>query len=744
VVGQQTPPIGGWRVHLPYGNNKSICEVGSKLYIASASGIFTYDYSEKSIERLSRISGLSDVEVKIVRHNAGRNQTIVVYENSNIDIIDHNNNTITNIPDVLNQRMIGKKSVNNVCFYQNFAYLSSSFGIVVIDMNKKRVADSYQNLGDDGSQVEFFDLSVFKDTIFASATRGIYTASLSAINLNDYRSWSKTKISSYSSLSLVFNSKLYAVVDSILQVYDGSNWSVFAEPTLGLVKSMEISQGSVVMVFDDEIMLMQNEGNYSHKNHRYRTEALLNKQGNLCMIGSQYGLTIDNGSNELIYVQPNGPAEKTSGRMAYTNGKLWVTGGEVNERWDPLVYNNSKFSVFEDNFWDNYAYKSIPEIDGARDFIDVKVHPYNGKIYMSSFGTGIYELADGKVANFYDEKNSSLQRFPVPNYTPMLAGGMDFDAYGNLWVSNFGVTNPLSVFTGSEWKSFSVGTLLGGNEVGYVTCDDENNKWVLSTKAKGILVYNDNATPLNSNDDSYKLLNTEVGQGALPDNNVTCVTKDQRGEMWIGTLQGLAIISNPRYIFNNSNINYDARQIVIKTGLVYSNFLGTEIVNCITVDAANRKWIGTRNGVWLVSADGYTVLNNFTMANSPLLSNNVLQIGIHEKTGEVFMTTDKGIISYMGTATESAKIHMGVKIYPNPVTPEFNSLISITGLVANATVKITDISGNLVHETTSNGGMATWNGRNFNGRRVPSGIYVIFSADKTGVETFAGKILFIN
>jgi ligand-binding sensor domain-containing protein len=367
-------------------------------------------------------------------------------------------------------------------------------------------------------------------------------------------------------------------------------------------------------------------------------------------------------------------------------------------------------------------------------------------MYLSSFGGGLIEMVGDKITAKFDATNSTLQRLSVvdTNYRPLLTGGMDFDNLGNLWVSNFGVNKPLSVKTKSGWYSFNVGTITGGNELGWLTCDDYNNKWVLSLRDRGVLIYNDNGTPENINDDQYKMLTKEVGQGALPSNTILCVTKDLRGEIWVGSSQGLAIVSNPRQIFSVKKEDYDARQIIIKVGSNFEIFLGKEQINCIKVDPANRKWIGTPNGVWLVSEDGYTVIKNFTTANAPLLSNNVIEIGIDESSGEVFFGTEKGIISYMGDASAGAKGFDNVEIFPNPVRPDFTGSVSIRGLMNNATVKVTDISGQLVYETTSNGGFASWDGRSMNGSRVSTGVYLIFAANKDGSQTHVGKLLFIN
>jgi hypothetical protein len=744
--------FGGWRVHLPYFKNASITSVGSKVYCGSKSGLFQYDSEDGSIERISRINGLSDVEVKIVKHNVAKNVSVIIYENSNIDIIDERSHAIYNVPDILMKNIIGSKAINHICFYEDKAYLACSFGIVVLDLDKKQIIDSYQDLGSNGTKLEFLAVSIFNNQIIASALTGIYAASLNSPNLNDFNFWKNIKSSTKSGKSLTYKNVLYVLLDDVLHIYDGFTWQPYV-PTIGLkITSLQLSAfesaGALLYIICPEKILAENgDNNPQSLIHTFRSDAVLNGKGNLSMVDDNYGLTIDNKQTiQLDYIIPNGPNSKTFGRMLYENEKLWVAGGSVNDSWDPLMYNNSKFYQYQNNNWFNFTEENTPAIIGMSDFIDVKKNPFGNEVYLTSYGSGVIEMVNNVFVKKYDEKNSTLQRLSVvdTNYKPLLSGGMDFDNNGNLWVSNFGTNKPLSVKTKSGWFAFNIGNIAGGNELGWVTCDDYNNKWVLSLKDKGILIYNDNGTPANANDDKFKMLNKEVGQGALPSNTILCASKDLRGEIWIGSSQGLTILSNPAQIFNTDDENFDARPIIIKVGANYEIFLGKEQINCIKVDPSNRKWIGTPNGVWLVSDDGYNVIKNFTTTNSPLLSNNVMDIGIDERTGEVFFGTEKGIISYMGDASEGAKDFGNVEIYPNPVRPEFNGNIAIRGLVDKAMLKITDISGNLVFETTANGGFASWDGRNFSGKRVGTGVYVIFSASKDGKQTYAGKLLFIN
>lgn len=740
---QQRPNAEGWRVHLPYQKATTLAEADGKIYVGSPSGIFTIDMNDFAIERLSKITGLSDVEVKLIRHNASLNLSVIIYQNANIDIIDHKANNIFNLPDLLQLNIIGSKAINNLCFYNEYLYLATDFGVVVVDLNTKRVIDSYQNLGNNGANLPFNDIAVFNNTLYGATNLGIYSASMDANNLSDFNFWKKTGSFSFANHVEFFRSQLYAYVDSNLKVFDGLNsWTPYSTALSGKVKCLQVNNNKLCITTNDEVLIENANGLADKKsNIKNRNEAIVGKNDKLYLVDNSYGAQMYPGlTGEFEYIIPNGPTSTSATAINYGNGVTWVAAGAVDDSWQKQFFIN-RFYKFQNNTWENYIDKNIPELNGITDILEVKVNPKTGKVYAASFGNGIFEMDENatRVLNKYDSSNSSLRPNFNPSFPQLYASSIDFDEEGNMWVANHSAPEPISVMRrDGSWKSFPIGGLLGGaNELTKIKCDQDNNKWVVLKREVGVLVY-------NSASNQVKILTKDVNNGALPSNQVYCAVPDKNGSVWIGTSQGLTILSNPGLIFKTPKENFDAQQIVIKTGLVYSNFLGTEAINCIKVDGGNRKWIGTRNGVWYVSPDGYTVLHNFTTANSPLLSNNVLEIGIDEKTGEVFFATDKGIISYMGTSTEPES-HLGnIFIYPNPVRPEYNGLISIKGLIKNTIVKITDISGNLVYETTSNGGTATWDGTTFKGNRAATGVYLIFAAKREGEESQVGKILFIN
>jgi ligand-binding sensor domain-containing protein len=273
--------------------------------------------------------------------------------------------------------------------------------------------------------------------------------------------------------------------------------------------------------------------------------------------------------------------------------------------------------------------------------------------------------------------------------------------------------------------------------------DSYNQKWGIMGRGAGIFVYNDNNTIENPNDDQYKFLNTNIGGGNLPSLQTYCFEEDLEGEIWVGTDKGITVFYDPSAIF--SGYNFDAQQILITEGDYGQYLLSEERVKCITIDGANRKWVGTeKSGVFLLSDDGTEEIYHFTKDNSPLFDNNIIDIAINNENGEVFIGTDKGLISYRSDATEGVLIQSNTKVFPNPVKETYNGPIAISGLVTNANIKITDITGNLVFETFAKGGRAIWNGKNKNGERSSTGVYLVFSTDLYGEQKMISKILFIH
>jgi hypothetical protein len=256
------------------------------------------------------------------------------------------------------------------------------------------------------------------------------------------------------------------------------------------------------------------------------------------------------------------------------------------------------------------------------------------------------------------------------------------------------------------------------------------------------MVYNEN-DPANQNDDDYRQLNDRTGSGGLPDLFVRCMAKDKDGSIWVGTNKGVAVFYNPGDIFNSTG--FDAQRIIIEQDGYAQYLLESEYVTSVVVDGANRKWFGTASGgVFLLSEDGTKQLLNFNVDNSPLPSNSITCMTVDDVTGELFIGTDKGIVSYRSDATQGGKVCDQYYAFPNPVKHDYNGPIAIRGLVDDADVRITDVAGNLVYHTVALGGQAVWNGTDFSGKRASSGVYFAYITNEDGSATCVTKILLAN
>jgi Two component regulator propeller len=306
------------------------------------------------------------------------------------------------------------------------------------------------------------------------------------------------------------------------------------------------------------------------------------------------------------------------------------------------------------------------------------------------------------------------------------------DAQGKYWIADY--RNGLLSNSEGNYKSYSPNSLdtLYQTRRDSVITDLDGNRWSRGGGFGGIVVRN------TKNQTVY--ISANVGSGNLPSNNVKTLALDRDGQIWVGTDRGVVVFDNPSAVF--SGRNFDAYTPVFER----RRLLGNETVTSIAIDGGNRKWMGTRNGIFLFNTDGTELVINFTEKNSPLPSNEISYITAEPNTGEVYIRTTKGMVSYRGTATESGlkQDENAVKIFPNPVRPDFEGTIGIEGLVENAFVKITDVAGNLVYETRANGGTAVWNGRTLQGNRVETGVYLIFSANAKGEETCVSRLAVVK
>lgn len=753
--------IGQWRTHLPYGEVIDVAVTPGLIYAATPYTLFTYRLKDDKISIFDKVKGLNDLGISKIDYDKKSGQLLVAYSDANIDLIDNKGN-VTNVPDIFNKYMLGIKTINNIFFRDNLAYLSCSFGIVVLDMKKHEIKDTYY-IGVNGSTLNVLDITANDTALFAATAKGIYFSNLNATNPADYRQWHlETRLpipqQTYN-LITAFGGKIYTNYTSgnwdgdTLYAFNGHRWNYFLPFNHSHHFQLNTDGDALLLVNRYWVEAYDKSGKrvfYVNKANMadFQPLAARGDVKNDVWIGTMtkglLGTRDQNNTQELI--QPNGPGSVHVFGLDARGEAVWVVPGGYRSDWSKAYIHDGVFS-FHNGQWKTLDFSNTIAFDSITDPVCVKVDPANPQIvYVGTFQAGILKFENQKLTKIYSRNNSTLQPWSS-NPALVLVSGLDFDANHNLWVANSGAPRLLSVLKNDgTWKSFNLGASLSSIDVGSLMVDKNNNIWIKKRNNGMVIVYNYNGTVDNPSDDEVKVLNSSRGNGNIQGSIVYSFATDNNGEVWVGTDKGINVFYSPGNIFE-PGADFDAQQILVPrndgTGLA-DILLVTETVTAIAVDGGNRKWVGTkRAGVFLFSPDGLKEIHHFTSENSPLLSNNITGITI-DKKGEVFIGTNKGLISYRGIATPGNNTYSNVYVYPNPVRRNYTGLIAIKGLVTGASVKITDSYGNLVYETKTEGGQAVWDGNTFDHVHVSSGVYLVFVTNRDGTESMVTKILVIH
>ena len=749
--------IGAWRHHLPNRTVISLAEQGKLIYAATPYGLLEYDKNFNSIRKLDKVDGLSDFGITVINYSQQRNLLLMGYQNGNIDVL--RNGQIFSIPDIRQASILGSKTIHNILFSDNRAYLSCGFGIVVLDLIDFVILDTWF-IGPNASMLNVYDIALRDNYFYAATEAGLLKASTDAPNLADYQYWNQVTGLPWGAYSLVESHEDYLLANltagqsDTLYLFDGQSWQVFDPPVTEdfynnktNIRSSNgyflVSSLNSLLIFDSKLELLAELYSYAGQNVQ-AFDGLIDSEGIVWAADRRAGLvkgTPDAGFESIIL---EGPPHPNSFGLANNGGTLWVAPGAI-VGGSQNTWNDMGIFYSQNGKWGVYNRWFFPEIDHVRDIHQITPHRQNpNRIFASAWRGGLMEFdVEEGLINLYDDQNSTLQRRAGVGDI-IRVGGSAWDSRGNLWVSNSNADHFIHVLkTDGSWMSYPHGgAVLGAETLGDVVVDNFDQKWVAMPRGGGIIAFKEETLDGNQSFNIRKL-GTQQGNGSLPNSTVSALAKDKDGYIWVGTHGGVVVFYSPQQVFQSQN--FDAQSIIVLQDGFAGRLFENEVINTIFVDGSNKKWFGTQNsGAFLLSPDARETILHFNRSNSPLPSNNILDISVDPKTGEVFFATDQGLVSYRGFATEGQQQHTDVYAFPNPVRPGYSGYIAVKGLVTNARVKITDINGNLVYDTFAEGGQLVWNGKDLNGRRPGSGVYLVFSTNPDGSETVVTKILFLK
>lgn len=652
--------VGTWKNYLSYNHIEQIYASGDDIFVRASNGLYMYNQKDQSITTFDKTNGLSDTNIKLIGWSKQANRLIAVYQNSNIDLIETNGN-ITNISSLYTKTMTADKSVNHIFVNGQFAYLSTGFGIVKVNIQKAEITETY-HLGKNITAC-----SIRNNTIYAKIDDSIIISAPLSSNLLDPANWTTTE--EYPTNTFIFDQK---------------DWETY-----------------------------------------YKVISTLN---------------------------PGGPKYNLFGFMRFIGGKLITCD---NNNSDEV---NAAIQVLKDNDWNSFETETVYEKIG-RSFVNVyavDVDPLDETHFFAGARAGLFEFRNGKFVKHYNSENSPIEAYNGTSLNHQMVTGVKYDKAGDLWLLNSEApTQSVIKYTKSgEFVSYHVPEVMKYDGNGFTNKSNRNlSNIIIDSKGYMWFVNNSWDRPaayrydMNNNSciEYYNFINQD-GTAISTTHGIRCVCEDKEGNIWFGTDLGPILLEKSQ--IEASNPVYTQVKVPRNDGTNYADYLLNKVdITAIAIDAGNRKWMGTNgDGVYLISADNIVQLQHFTTDNSELLSNIIHSIAINEKTGEVFFGTDNGLCSFVSDATDinTEMTEDNVWAYPNPVTPDYTGLITIVGLTFNADVKILSSNGTLIAEGRSNGGSFTWDGKDKNGNRVASGIYMVATATSDGNKGTVCKIAVVN
>ena len=719
--------VRSWRAHISYNSLVSITNSPARLYAANRNGLFSYNPATGEVATLNRLSGLNDSDITTIGYNEATATLIIAYANGNIDLLQ--DNRIINFPYLKITETITTKQINHMYQAGDLAYLSGDFGILIIDLTKQLVLDSYLELGPQGEAVKVFSTAIYNDSLFMATERGLARGSLQD-NLKDFNQWrwygSQLPSDSVRVLLNTGSGLLAAYNNAGIYQYKDGSWQSSNQLTGRSFIYGHYDSGRTLLTTPDSVFSISGSTVTPLGSTFIKAPQAAIYFGNQPWVADGWSGLLAIASGEAIY--PDGPLRNEVTSLYSYNDVLLAMYQAHDNAYLPLR-NPAGFGLFKEGRWQNYTSLALPGSTLLPEFYDISGAAWvsaTGTLYLSSFGYGLLKIQDDNT-EILDENSpgSTLINLSPPERNVWVSALTPYAS--GVAMINFGNNSGLHLYDGNSWQALAV---PWPGQYGEQLLQDFNGQlWirVAANYGGGIVVYD----PTSG---QSRYLTEDANSGKLPDNKVYDIALDQDDRMWVATARGIGYYYNASFVLTAQNL-----QPVLP---VYENeiLFKDEPVTALAIDGGNRVWMGTKSGIWLFDDDGRVLVEHFNKDNSPLPADEVLDIAINHRNGEVFVATTGGLVSIRGTATQTEGTEL--KIFPNPVMAGRDDIVTFEGVPTNAEVWVTDAGGRLVFKTNAHGNTAVWSGlTSLTG--LSSGVYFVFVTDADGNKKQAGKLAII-
>lgn len=694
--------VGGWRFHLSHQNIMQLTGSEETVFALGENSLFYFSTSETTPETLSKLDGLYGHNFESITFDETTKTLLITYSDGTLDLVTES--AIRRINEIRTNALITEKTIRKVRIINGAGWLAADFGLARINLTEGFIESAYLNLGLNGSQVPVLDVAILGNNVFALSESGVIRANLSA-NLSDFNQWERLDLGT--NISFI---QLVALEEELFLL--GQNHQVY-----------QLNSGSIDWVVGttgvENLKLSGEKVNFSMDNALYALDA----NGNLEIISSNFGDAFNDflvtqqgiflatpdkgvgrvGDLESIFL-PGPPSSLVN--FAQLNGQTAAYAADPSPQIEESTLRQlGVFSIGNWKIWE------APEKIQSVAYV-------NGINYIGT-QNGLFRQDDGVI--------SSVTH-------PLLGNGVEIGAIaggpaGKVYIGTNTPTPRLLI--GDSQNQFTDYEVAGLQRFDKIQVDRFGNIWILEGQQGGgrLRVFNPESG-LNRN------FGTQINNGALPGQWVGDIFLDSEQNLWIATNQGIAYFFNAPSIDASAAVN--AVLPIFENRLALANTATTQIL----IAPDRSIWIGTeRQGLWHFGQDFERLIRNFTVQNSPLPSPEVRSLALNEKSGELFIGTSDGSLSFRAESIRPADNLGALKIYPNPIRNDFNGVLSIEGTTDFSTLKIATTAGRVVASMAVGGGKVTWNLRDPTGNRIGPGVYLVYVIDEAGRERTAGKFL---
>ena len=740
----------GWSSFYSYNQITGVVGANDGLvYGVAENSLFSYDPTANEVVPITTVNGLLGDDVNTL--SISDNYMMVGYQNGMLSVHNLTDGSVV-IDNSIDRNITipgNNKAINSFLLKDQTLYISANYGISSYDFANNLFIESYF-FGVNNSQIQVNQTALVGTSLYAATEEGLYKASTDDPNLVLESAWSKIAAGQWKAIGLVNNTLLGVVQSGAVSICNAliNDIAVERHRESGTLLWVDVNEDALILSFSNKILsfdadqlvstLATATGNLSGQTFSSATQL-----GDNLFIGtSGSGLLLHNPSETRV-VSPSGPLRNDIFDLSVVaENDIWIAHGAFSHRYNPYPLNAYGISRLSESGWQNLPYSSL---SGALSIVRVVPNPnYTSQVFACAMHHGLLEINNGVVGTLWNHTNSGLESLDPfefgenPNYRSVRIRDVAFDSKGSMWsITSYVAKGLKKRSVDGNWQSVDLLPVLSSltEAAGYSKLEiSPNDEIYFGSSSSGLIGYAEiNGTPV--------LRSIGVAEN-LPAEDVRSVALDYDDNLWIGTTNGLRVLYGASRMFTQ---DVSASTVVLEEGGNVGELLANQNIKAIEVDGNNQKWVATDGaGVFLFAEDGKKTIHHFTKENSPLPTNFIQNLAYDNQSGKIFIATSSGLIAFQGNAFAPSETLEKIEVYPNPIRPRYTGLLTIRGLQADCVVKITDIVGNAVYETTSTGGSVQWDMNSFSGKRVRSGVYLIFVTTKDGMDSSVEKVMIIN